>query len=213
MNRTGFAPPVEKASPDDPKHPGWPKGEPNGRGGQFRPKGDGDSPEGGQNGGPGDGKTGASLQAGGRALAEVIKTGIRGLIAAGMNARDNGRLVVLLAEVGLDARPYISAYFDPPKTLQALQRAAQGPRETGYEDHHIVEQATANPDGSERALMDSPDNLARIPAAKHWDLNRWYETRREQFDDLTPRQYLRGKSWEERRRVGLRGLQYVGVLK
>jgi len=27
-----------KAAPDDPKHPGYPKGTPNGRGGQFRPK-------------------------------------------------------------------------------------------------------------------------------------------------------------------------------
>jgi hypothetical protein len=30
-----------KASPDDPKHPGWPAGTPDGRGGKFRPK-DGD---------------------------------------------------------------------------------------------------------------------------------------------------------------------------
>jgi hypothetical protein len=30
-----------KASPDDPKHPGWPAGSPDGRGGKFRPK-DGD---------------------------------------------------------------------------------------------------------------------------------------------------------------------------
>jgi hypothetical protein len=31
---------VRKASPDDPKHPGWPKGTEGGRGGQFRPKTD-----------------------------------------------------------------------------------------------------------------------------------------------------------------------------
>ncbi len=30
---------VRKASPDDPKHPGWPAGTPDGRGGKFRPKG------------------------------------------------------------------------------------------------------------------------------------------------------------------------------
>jgi hypothetical protein len=29
---------VEKASPDDPKHPGWPAGTSDGRGGKFRPK-------------------------------------------------------------------------------------------------------------------------------------------------------------------------------
>ena len=32
---------VLKASPDDPKHPGWPPGTPDGKGGKFRPK-DGD---------------------------------------------------------------------------------------------------------------------------------------------------------------------------
>lgn len=34
-------PAAAKASPDDPKHPGWPAGTPDGRGGQFRPR-DGD---------------------------------------------------------------------------------------------------------------------------------------------------------------------------
>lgn len=29
---------LDKASPDDPKHPGWPAGTPGGRGGKFRPK-------------------------------------------------------------------------------------------------------------------------------------------------------------------------------
>jgi hypothetical protein len=29
---------IDKASPDDPKHPGWPAGTPGGRGGKFRPK-------------------------------------------------------------------------------------------------------------------------------------------------------------------------------
>ena len=31
---------IHKASPDDPKHPGWPKGTPGGLGGKFRPKTD-----------------------------------------------------------------------------------------------------------------------------------------------------------------------------
>ena len=61
--------------------------------------------------------------------------------------------------------------------------------------------------------MDDPDNLARIPTAKHWDLNRWYEKPEREFDGLTPRQYLQGKSWDERWQVGLRGLRALGVLK
>ena len=34
---------LQKASPDDAKHPGWPAGTPDGKGGQFRPKDSGDS--------------------------------------------------------------------------------------------------------------------------------------------------------------------------
>src|ERR1700722_1347340 len=34
---------IHKASPDDPKHPGWPAGTEGGRGGRFRPKGGSDA--------------------------------------------------------------------------------------------------------------------------------------------------------------------------
>ena len=207
LKALGIASPAEKASPDDPKHPGWPKGEPNGRGGQFRPKTPDDS------GGPPKEKPSS-----GRRMTEVlagaVKLAIRSLLARAESAPDpRVKIAALLVEVGLEAYPYVSAYFDPPNSLEELQEAAQSPSEAGYEDHHIVEQATANPDGSEDALMDDPDNLARIPMAKHWELNSWYETPDDEFDGLTPRQYLKGKSWEERWQVGLDGLRSIGVLK
>jgi hypothetical protein len=168
----------------------------------------------GHNNGPPLEEPDSGLQVTRRALAQGIKIGIRRLIAAGIKApHPYVRIAALLAGVALEAYPYVNAYFDPPKSLEELQEAAQSPSEAGYEDHHIVEQATANPDGSEDALMDDPDNLARIPTAKHWELNSWYETPDDEFDGLTPRQYLEGKSWEERWRVGLDGLRSVGVLK
>jgi len=148
------------------------------------------------------------------ALAAAVKLAIRSLLKEAESAPNPYlRIAALLAEVGLEAYPYVKAYFDPPKSLEDLQAAAQLPSEVGYENHHIVEQNTRNPDGSEDALMDAPDNLARIPTAKHWRLNSWYQTEDREFNDLTPREYLPGKSWEERRRVGLIGLRYIGVLK
>jgi hypothetical protein len=60
--------------------------------------------------------------------------------------------------------------------------------------------------------MDSPDNLVRIPTLKHWELNAWYARPNALFGDLSPRQYLIGKSWDERRMVGLIGLKSIGVL-
>jgi hypothetical protein len=107
----------------------------------------------------------------------------------------------------------VKAYFDPPKSLEELQQAAQSPGELGYDDHHVVEQATAADDGGEAVRIAAPENLARTPTVKHWQLNGWYETSTPYFNNLTPRQYLKGKSWEERFRVGLQGLRDLGVLQ
>jgi hypothetical protein len=214
---------AEKASPNDPKHPGWPKGAPDGRGGQFRPKTPDDYPGIGHNNGPPlDPQFQGRLEYDGdrrmsSVLAQIIKSVIRRLIALGIVAADFlGPEVMIpasiLAELGAAAYPFVKAYFDGPQSLEALQEAAKSPKR-GYEIHHIVERATANPDGSERALIKNPDNLVRIPAVKHWQLNEWYETNNIRFSKLTPRQYLKDKSWAERRRVGLDGLRAVGVLQ
>ena len=199
---------AEKASPDDPKRPGWPAGPPNSQGGKFRPK----TPDDYASDPPKDNASSGSRMT--SALAVAINLAIhRLLVEAESVPNPYVRIAALLAEVGLDAYPYVKAYFDPPKPLEELQAAAQSPSETGYDDHHVVEQATANPDGSEDALIDAPDNLVQIPTIKHWELNSWYETRNAEFNEMTPRQYLDGKSWGERLRVGLIGLQYIGVLK
>jgi hypothetical protein len=162
-----IASPVEKANPDDPKHPGWPKGAPNSQGGRFRPKTPDDDP----NGPPEERPNSRRRMT--NATAEAIKLAIRSLLADAESAPNPYvRLAVLLAEVGLEAYPCAKSYFDGPKSLEELQAAAQSPSEVGYEDHHIVEQATANPDGSEDVLMGAPENLARIPTMKHWELNR-----------------------------------------
>jgi hypothetical protein len=53
---------------------------------------------------------------------------------------------------------------------------------------------------------DAPDNLVRIPRWKHWEINSWYQTKNEDYGSMSPRDYLRDKSYEERRRVGLKAL-------
>jgi hypothetical protein len=109
-------------------------------------------------------------------------------------------------------RPFIEAYQDPPKTLDELQEAVTSPQR-GYNIHHIVEQTPAELDGFPRSMIDAPDNLVRIPALKHWEINRWYETKNENYDQVTPRAYVRDKDWSGRTRVGLDALIESGVLK
>jgi hypothetical protein len=57
-----------------------------------------------------------------------------------------------------------------------------------------------------------------IPTLKHWEINAWLDEPNDEFTDaagnaISPRQYLKGKSWNERRRVGIDALIRFGVLE
>jgi hypothetical protein len=109
------------------------------------------------------------------------------------------------------AIPYIRSYLDAPRTLDELQ-SDLSPK-AGYDVHHIVERASAEQDGFPRGRIGDPDNLVRIPRMKHWEINAWYGTKRKSYGDVSPRDYLRGRDWDERRRVGLEALVQFGVLR
>jgi hypothetical protein len=106
----------------------------------------------------------------------------------------------------------IEAYLDPPKTLEELQQALATPKK-GYDLHHIVEQTSAEQDRLPDSMINGPGNLVRIPRFKHWEITGWYMTKNRAFQNLSPRDHLRGKDWEERTRVGLDALVQHGVLK
>jgi hypothetical protein len=76
-----------------------------------------------------------------------------------------------------------------------------------------VEQTPAEQDGFPRSIIDSRDNLVRIPTLKHWQINSWYQTLNDDYGGLSPRDYLRGKTWEERTSVGHDALVRHGILK
>jgi len=208
-----------KASPDDPVRPGWPAGTPGGVGGKFGPK-DKDPGSGGSSDvwvRPNTPSPQGSDEVTRKLVHQAAKVGVRWLVRSGLLAAEIAAPEVMVAlEIGFAlvefALPYIKAYFDPPKLLAELNQAANDPQ-PGYDIHHIVEQATAATDGSERTRMNEPDNLARIPTLKHWELNGWYAKPNERFGDVSPRAYLKNKALRVRREVGLEGLREIGVLK
>jgi hypothetical protein len=126
-------------------------------------------------------------------------------------ARDRGR-VIEGADWFSECEPCVQAYLDPPKTLPELQQAVSAPK-PGYDIHHIVEKDSAEKDGFSPLVTNAPENLARIPRFKHWEITAWYMRKNLEYDGLSPRDYLRGKDWDERTRVGLRALMEHGVLK
>lgn len=108
----------------------------------------------------------------------------------------------------------IDSYRDPPKSMQELQDAVSNTSKAGYQDHHIVERTSAERDGGfPRSMIEGRDNVVRIPTMRHEDINAWYQRPNREFGNLSPREYLRDKSWDERRSVGIRALIDNRVLK
>ncbi|MEW6256633.1 MAG: hypothetical protein AB1592_11800 [Pseudomonadota bacterium] len=74
---------------------------------------------------------------------------------------------------------------------------------------HPVDTAAMRP-GFPRSQIDHPDNLVRISTFRHWKVTAWYQQRSARFAGMTPRQYLQGKSWSEKYKVGLIALRERG---
>jgi len=108
--------------------------------------------------------------------------------------------------------PYITSYFDPPKSWDELQQNALSQR-PGYDIHHPIEQKAAQDAGFTDSVVDGPGNRLSVPTLKHWQITGWYMTRNRDFGGVSPRNYLRDKDWYERLRVGKMALIRFGVLK
>jgi hypothetical protein len=110
----------------------------------------------------------------------------------------------------------IKADLDPPKTLQELQDAVSHPT-LGYQIHHIVELQSGPGEGVSDERLTSRANEVRIPEMTHREISNWYSTPNEDYkmDGVTvsPREYLRGKSWDERYQIGIYALLKFRVLK
>lgn len=136
----------------------------------------------------------------------LSRGGVYGLALAGM---------IGAFEDGFSARQQaqILSYQDPPDTFENLQSNAWVSGRIGYENHHIAEKASAKADGFLRSQYEGPDNIVNIPKYKHEEITGYYMTKNEAFGGLSPREYLQGKSWEERTRVGRETLILFGVMK
>ena len=106
----------------------------------------------------------------------------------------------------------IQSNRDPPKTFEELQ-AGVGLGRPGYDDHHIVEQSWGQWLGLSQDEIDDPSNVVSIPRLKHYEISGWYSRLNDEFGGLSPREYLKDKSLEEARQIGLQQLIARGILK
>jgi hypothetical protein len=139
-----------------------------------------------------------------------IRVGVEGTVGGPVG---DFLLAVEAAYWAYKAYPYIKSYFDPPKTLEELRQNEK----PGYDDHHIVERWSKK-DGIPESQIESPDNIVPIPTLKHWQINSWLGRpnsayKNDQGEVISPREYMKGKSWKERYEFGLKVLRDFGVLK
>jgi hypothetical protein len=173
----------------------------------------GDEPGPGQGGGPSSHEP-PELPVKRPATAQERNQKAKELAKAGRRPGKAGAILLLIeaASWGWEIAATVTSYWDEPKTFEALRDAAMSPA-AGYDIHHIVEKALAKEDGYPVSQIDGPENLVRIPRMKHWEINGWYATKNDDFGGLSPREYLRGKSWEEKTSIGQKASIDAGVLK
>jgi hypothetical protein len=155
-------------------------------------------------------------------IARQVAQWLRRAIALGALSAPEPRVRLVLGLVETtwwlaDNLPRILSYLDGPKTLEELQEAGGHPR-SGYEIHHIVEKQS----GSRNSLanwqrfgeqLDRRENLVLIPYWRHVEISSWYSRSNTDYNGISPRAYLRGKSWDEQYEVGLKALRDFGVIK
>lgn len=148
--------PLAKASVDDPKHPGWPAGSPDGKGGRFRPK-DGSA-------------SGGSLDAKDARIKRLIaRRGLRSILRRILTFK---RFTRLVAEIFGDAVPGLDAFSDLATLRDAVKIGAEAAA-----DAADTEAAIAFVEKGPQALEDlqvgsEPENFTSFDAFKKSELEK-----------------------------------------
>jgi hypothetical protein len=228
---------LAKASPDDPKHPGYPAGTEGGVGGQFMPKDK--SPDALQ-----DLKrlkalrefraaAQAALVLARTALVEEIPgvdivASIKAVVDLGQiaielgNDEDEINKAIKFVQNGpyslADLQPHgngetFSSYSDFKKlSLTELLLRAYGPAGDGNEWHHIVEQGGDNATNFPPEKLQSTMNMVPLPEPIHDLVTAEYA---KEYDESgkTVREWLSGQSFENQWNEGVKILRNLGIVK
>lgn len=229
---------IRKASPDDPKHPGWPAGTEGGRGGQFRPK---DAAELTQKV-----KSLIARRALRKGLLAALRVGIEGLgnlipgvdVAADvMTIADIARTIAEFRKLAIDAAAALDFVDGGPHGLEDLEVSSSdyeqfssydefykvklslellakrfGPAGDGQQYHHIVTQGGANADSIPPEQLQNTDNIIRLPTILHEAVNAEY-LKSSPDPTLNMYQWLQTQPYDVQREEGLKILRNLHIIK
>jgi|SRR6185437_1798270 hypothetical protein len=233
---------LAKASPDDPEHPGYPAGDPDGRGGEFEPK---DETE----------------QEKERIIRELKSENIRReffvasravLIAIGslpvdaVPGPDVASVAATLIEI---AHAAAEIHSDDVEMDLAIDFIKNGPFDLatlqvddtkesfssfdafkkvfpligelskrfgsfpGIEYHHMVEQGGENEKNFAPEQLHNTDNIVMLPKMIHQVVNGEYSKQSPEDPKLTVREWLQKQPYEKQREHAITTLQKLGILK
>jgi len=231
---------IQKASPDDPKHPGWPAGTEGGLGGKFRPK---------------DGSAAAITQEiKDRITRQELRLKLVAVLHIGIEAMTNlipdidvAADVTMVADIARTASEYRKLTIDAdvaldfakdgPRTLDDLQVSSSSYEEfssydqflkgelsldhlakrfggagDGNQYHHIVTQGGANEGKIPPEKLQNTDNIIRLPTLLHEAVNDEY-LKRSPDPNMNMYHWLQTQPYDVQREMGLRILRDLHILR
>jgi hypothetical protein len=232
---------IHKASPDDPKHPGWPAGTPGGRCGKFRPK-------------DGSGAT-LTLEVWNRITRDALRTGLVAALHIGIEGLANlipgvdiAADVAMVAEIAqtfseyrklaIEATAALDFVKDGPYSLEDLQISSSDYEEfssydqfvkgelsldqmakrfggagDGNQYHHIVTQGGANADNIPPEQLQNTENIIILPTLLHEAVSDEYWRPAPDGSKMTLYEWLQTQPYDVQRRIGLDILRDLHILK
>jgi hypothetical protein len=231
---------INKASPDDPEHPGWPAGTPGGLGGQFRPK-DGSGVAVTQ-----EIKASINRQELRLNLVAALHIGLEALanLIPGIDVPADVAMVVDIAQtlseykkLAIDATAALDFVKDGPHSLEDLQVSSNDYEEfssynqfvkgelgadqiakrfggagPGNQYHHIVTQGGANANKIPSERLQNTENILILPTLLHEVVNDEYLGPSPE-SNMNFYQWLQTQPYDVQREEGLKILRRLHILK
>jgi hypothetical protein len=231
---------IHKASPDDPKHPGWPAGTEDGLGGKFRPK---------------DGSAAAITQEiKDRIKRRELRLNLVAALHIGVEAMANlipgvdvAADVVMVADIArtaseyrklaIDATAALDFVKDEPHSLEDLQISSNNYEEfstydlfvkselspdqmakrfggagDGNQYHHIVTQGGTNGSNFSPQQLQNTDNIVILPTLLHEAVNDEY-LRPSPVRNMNMYRWLQTQPYDVQREEGLKILRELHILR
>jgi hypothetical protein len=80
---------------------------------------------------------------------------------------------------------------------------------SNMEWHHIVEQKQIELSNFDAKLIHNMNNMVLLTSEQHREITAYYNTKSDEYDGKSPREYLKGKYFQFQLQFGIEALEFV----